>query len=121
MPDEGSPLAELSEGEQSRLFLAQRLEARVARPAVVARRPTRRVAISGPDSLTPAERRVVIAAAGDATNREIAQTLFVSLRTVEMHLTNTYRKLGDCSRADLAVVIGELAGERRSEGASAEA
>ena len=75
----------------------------------------RRAAISGPDSLTPAERRVAIAAAGGATNREIAQTLFVSLRTVEMHLTNTYRKLGDCTRAELAAVIGELAGGRGLE------
>jgi hypothetical protein len=37
-----------------------------------------------------------------------------------MHLTNTYRKLGDCSRADLAVVIGEAIGEARSESVSAE-
>jgi hypothetical protein len=38
-----------------------------------------------------------------------------------MHLTNTYRKLGDCSRADLAVVIGEVADERLSESASVKA
>jgi DNA-binding CsgD family transcriptional regulator len=85
---------------------AERLEERVCDELRVAGGKPRRVAISGPDALTPAERRVAVAAAGGATNREIAQTLFVSLRTVEMHLTNTYRKLGDCTRADLAVVIG---------------
>ncbi len=58
-----------------------------------------------PDSLTPAERRVARAAAAGATNREIAQDLFVSLRTVEMHLTNTYRKLGISSRGELASAL----------------
>jgi DNA-binding CsgD family transcriptional regulator len=100
---------------------ASRLEERVRDELRVAGGKPRRVAISGPDSLTPAERRVATAAAGGATNREIAQTLFVSLRTVEMHLTNTYRKLGDCTRADLGVVIGEIGGERRAESAAAEA
>jgi DNA-binding CsgD family transcriptional regulator len=89
---------------------AERLEERVSEEVRVAGGKPRREAISGPHSLTPAERRVAIAAAAGATNREIAQTLFVSLRTVEMHLTNTYRKLGDCTRAELAVVIGEVAG-----------
>jgi DNA-binding CsgD family transcriptional regulator len=88
---------------------AERLEERVREEVRIAGGKPRRAAISGPGSLTPAERRVAVAAAGGSTNREIAQTLFVSLRTVEMHLTNTYRKLGDCSRADLAVVIGEAA------------
>jgi DNA-binding CsgD family transcriptional regulator len=89
---------------------AERLEERVREEVGVAGGKPRRSAISGPDSLTPAEHRVAMAAATGATNREIAQSLFVSLRTVEMHLTNTYRKLDDCSRADLAVVIGEAGG-----------
>ena len=100
---------------------AERLEQRVREEVRIAGGKPRRSAISGPNSLTPAEQRVAIAAAGGATNREIAQTLFVSLRTVEMHLTNTYRKLGDCSRADLALVIGEMTREGRAEPASAEA
>lgn len=85
---------------------AERLEERVREELRVAGAKLRRRALSGPDSLTPAERRVALAAAGGATNREIAQTLFVSLRTVEMHLTNTYRKLGDCSRGDLGATFG---------------
>jgi DNA-binding NarL/FixJ family response regulator len=85
---------------------AERLEERIEEELRVAGAKPRRRSLSGPESLTPAEGRVALAAATGATNREIAQDLFVSLRTVEMHLTNTYRKLGDCSRADLAMVIG---------------
>jgi DNA-binding NarL/FixJ family response regulator len=39
------------------------------------------------------------------SNREIAQALFVTLRTVEMHLSNAFRKLGVSSRTQLAVVL----------------
>ena len=46
-----------------------------------------------------------MAAAAGATNREIGQALFVSLRTVEMHLTNAYRKLGISSRGELAAAL----------------
>ena len=85
---------------------AERLEDRIREEMRVAGGKPRRRAISGPDSLTPAERRVATAAAAGATNREIARDLFVSLRTVEMHLTNTYRKLDTTSRADLAAALG---------------
>jgi DNA-binding NarL/FixJ family response regulator len=46
-----------------------------------------------------------LAAAGK-TNRQIAQALFVTQRTVENHLTSTYAKLGIRARADLATAIG---------------
>jgi DNA-binding CsgD family transcriptional regulator len=66
-----------------------------------------RLELSGVDALTPAERRVCDLAAGDLTNREIAQTLFVTEKTVELHLTNAYRKLGIRSRFQLASVLAE--------------
>jgi DNA-binding CsgD family transcriptional regulator len=84
---------------------ALRLERRLDEELRVAGGKPRRRALSGPDSLTPAEARVAAAAAGGATNREIGQQLFVSLRTVEMHLTNAYRKLDISSRAELAAAI----------------
>lgn len=61
----------------------------------------RRFASSGEDSLTPSERRVADMAVGGMTNREIAQSLFVSLKTVEAHLSSVYRKLGVSARWQL--------------------
>ena len=67
----------------------------------------RRVALSGVDSLTPSERRVAEMAAEGPTNREIAQTLFVTQRTVEVHLTSIYRKLAISSRSQLAAALAD--------------
>lgn len=52
--------------------------------------------------LTPSEQQVANLVADGLSNREIAMRLFVSVRTVEMHLSNAYRKLGIRSRAGLA-------------------
>lgn len=83
-----------------------RLLARRARAELLAAgaRP-RRSACSGVDALTPAERRVATLAAGGCGNREIAQQLFVTRRTVETHLTHTFQKLGVTTRAELAQVM----------------
>ena len=54
------------------------------------------------ESLTPSERRVADLAAAGRTNRDIAQELFVTPKTVEVHLSNAYRKLGIRSRRELA-------------------
>jgi DNA-binding CsgD family transcriptional regulator len=67
----------------------------------------RRDLLSGPDSLTAAELRVAEVAARGLSNRDIAASLFLSPKTVEMHLGRVYRKLGIGSRAELA---GGLAG-----------
>ncbi|MDQ6805802.1 MAG: helix-turn-helix transcriptional regulator [Actinomycetota bacterium] len=69
----------------------------------------RRVALSGVASLTPSERRVAEMAARGPSNREIAQTLFVTQRTVEVHLTSIYRKLAISSRSQLASTFGDAA------------
>jgi DNA-binding CsgD family transcriptional regulator len=69
----------------------------------------RRIALSGPKSLTPSERRIAEMAAEGPTNREIAQELFVTQRTVEVHLTSVYRKLGISSRSQLAAALHEPA------------
>jgi DNA-binding CsgD family transcriptional regulator len=66
----------------------------------------RRDAIRGPGALTPSELRVAQLAAAGQTNRQIAQALFVTQRTVEIHLTSTYGKLGISSRAELTAALG---------------
>jgi len=79
-----SPLAERARAE---------LLATGARP--------RRAALSGIESLTASERRVAELAGSGMTNREIAQALFVTARTVEGHLTHVFRKLDIDSRTQL--------------------
>jgi DNA-binding CsgD family transcriptional regulator len=61
----------------------------------------RKVLQTGLDALTASERRVAQLAAGGMSNKEIAQTLFVTIKTVEVHLSHAYRKLGISSRAQL--------------------
>src|SRR5262249_54768698 len=61
----------------------------------------RTAALKGVGSLTASERRVADLAAEGRSNRDIAQALFVTPKTVEVHLTNAYRKLGIRSRRDL--------------------
>jgi DNA-binding CsgD family transcriptional regulator len=87
-----------------------RLAERARRELVIAGGKPRRDAIRGRDALTPSELRVAELAASGQTNRQIAQALFVTQRTVENHLTSTYAKLGIESRSDLA---GSLAGSQR--------
>jgi DNA-binding CsgD family transcriptional regulator len=60
---------------------------------------------AGPDSLTPSELRVAELAANGGTNREIAQALFVTEKTVETHLGRAFRKLDITSRRQLADVL----------------
>jgi ATP/maltotriose-dependent transcriptional regulator MalT len=62
----------------------------------------RTTALTGPDALTPTERRVAERAAAGQTNRAIAESLFVTTKTVELHLRNAYRKLGVSSRGELS-------------------
>jgi DNA-binding CsgD family transcriptional regulator len=65
----------------------------------------RRIVLTGLDSLTASERRVAELAGDGLTNREIAQMLFVTARTVEGHLTSVFRKLQLVSRDGLAAAL----------------
>ncbi|MFJ6577589.1 AAA family ATPase [Streptomyces sp. NPDC091368] len=65
----------------------------------------RRAALSGPAALTPSELRVAELAAAGATNRVVAQQLFVTPKTVEVHLSRIYRKLGITARTQLAAAL----------------
>ena len=66
-----------------------------------------RVELTGPSALTAAEWRVCRQAADGRTNREIAQALFVTEKTIERQLTSAYHKLGVRSRFQLAAAIAE--------------
>jgi DNA-binding CsgD family transcriptional regulator/tetratricopeptide (TPR) repeat protein len=77
--------------------------------AATGARPRREAFLSGPESLTPSERRIADLAAAGQSNREIGQTLFVTPKTVEYHLRNTYRKLDIETRAELAPALAEPA------------
>ena len=74
----------------------------------------RRIVQTGAAALTPSERRIAAMAAEGLSNREIAQALFVTLRTVEMHLSNAFRKLDISSRTQLAAALAaERSASRR--------
>ncbi|WP_412543219.1 AAA family ATPase [Longispora sp. K20-0274] len=62
---------------------------------------TRSTAVTGHAALTPSEARVVELAVQGGSNRDIAQALYVTAKTVEVHLSNAYRKLGVTGRREL--------------------
>jgi DNA-binding CsgD family transcriptional regulator len=68
----------------------------------------RRQALSGVESLTPGQLRVAKMAAEGLSNREIAEALFVTRRTVETHLTQVYGKLEIGSREELPEDLGRV-------------
>jgi DNA-binding NarL/FixJ family response regulator len=65
----------------------------------------RTAALGGVEALTASERRVTGLAAEGRTNKDIAQELYVTPKTVEVHLSNAYRKLGIRSRHELAEAL----------------
>lgn len=108
----GAALRRGNQRAEARSFLQEGLElAERCRAAPVAERAhaellttgarPRHLVRTGVDSLTPSERRVAQMAAAGQTNREIAQRLFVTPKTVEMHLSHVYRKLGLQARSQL--------------------
>ena len=85
--------------------LERRARAELAAVGVRPRTPEH----SGARSLTPSERRVVELAAAGGTNREIAQSLFVTEKTVETLLGRAFRKLDVSSRRQLPDVLARAA------------
>jgi DNA-binding CsgD family transcriptional regulator len=65
----------------------------------------RRTRRTGPTSLTDSQREVGQLAASGLTNREIAERLFVTIKTVETHLGAAYRKLGVSGREALSSAL----------------
>jgi DNA-binding CsgD family transcriptional regulator len=103
--------AESREPLRAGLDLAQRCGAtalvkRAHEDLVAAGARPRRLMRSGVDALTPSERRVADLGAEGLTNREIAQALFVTEKTVEGHLAHAYRKLDIQTRTDLGQALG---------------
>jgi ATP/maltotriose-dependent transcriptional regulator MalT len=76
---------------------------------VLGARP-RRLMFSGVEGLTATERRVATMAADGLSNREIAQALFVTTKTVETHLRSVYRKLDIGSRRELPERLAPTSG-----------
>jgi DNA-binding NarL/FixJ family response regulator len=117
LADHGASLRRSGQRTQARepllraLDLAERtgaagLTAEVKRELLAAGARPRRAALTGPDALTAGERRVAALAADGASNRQIAEHLFVTQATVETHLRHAFRKLNITSRADLPATLG---------------
>jgi len=116
MADLGAALRRAGQRTESReilrpaLHLAHRcgalaLTERTRTELVAAGGRPRRLVLSGLDSLTPSERRVAQLAAAGLSNRDIAQHLFITARTVEGHLTHAYQKLAVTSREQLPAAL----------------
>jgi DNA-binding CsgD family transcriptional regulator/tetratricopeptide (TPR) repeat protein len=117
LADLGAMLRRRNRRTEAREFLREALDAACrsgARPLAdhaetelrtTGARP-RRVVLTGLDSLTASERRIAELASQDLTNREIAQMLFITARTVEGHLTSVFRKLEVDSRYELPAALG---------------
>ncbi len=86
-------IAEVSGAKTLEEHVRSELYATGARP--------RSTALDGVESLTERELRVATLAADGQTNRDIAQILYVTPKTVEVHLSNAYRKLNIASRREL--------------------
>jgi DNA-binding CsgD family transcriptional regulator len=88
--------------------------AECARDALVAARARVEGAVPPRSAaLTRSERKVAELAAAGLTNRAIAEQLWVTVKTVELHLTGTYRKLGLHSRRELAAALAAHADDAR--------
>jgi DNA-binding CsgD family transcriptional regulator len=81
------------------------LAATVRDKLVAAGARPRRPAVAGRDALTPRERRIALMAAEGMSNREIAEALFITRKTVETHLGHVFRKLDATARGELGHLL----------------
>jgi DNA-binding CsgD family transcriptional regulator len=88
---------------------ARALASRAHTELVAAGAKPRRLVVTGVAALTASERRVTDLAADGLANRDIAQALFVTEKTVESHLSHAYTKLNVKSRSQLPDALGERA------------
>jgi DNA-binding NarL/FixJ family response regulator len=84
---------------------ARSLEDRALAELLAAGARPRRPPASGRDTLTPSELRIADLAGAGQTNRQIAQRLFITQKTVEGHLARAFRKLQIDSRAQLPAAL----------------
>jgi DNA-binding CsgD family transcriptional regulator len=116
LTDLGSLLRRGNQRVEARQLLRQALDAAhhlgaeaLAKTAETELRATgarpRRVLLTGLEALTASERRIAELAAEGLTNREIAQTLFITTRTVEGHLTGVFNKLNVKARTELPAAL----------------
>jgi ATP/maltotriose-dependent transcriptional regulator MalT len=116
LADLGAMLRRRNRRAEARELLREALDAahragakRLAEQAETELRATgarpRRVVLTGLESLTASERRIAELAGQGLTNREIAQMLFVTTRTIEGHLTSVFRKLQVESRDGLSAAL----------------
>lgn len=84
----------------------------IARQALAALASSMPLGTGGPDELTGREQEVVDLLVQGMTNKDIAQTLFLSVRTVEAHLRSIYGKLGVRSRTE--AVLWAIARQREA-------
>jgi len=106
-PGELAEAVGLLEATPARYELALALAESVRRELIAAGARPRRAALTGPDALTAGERRVATLAAEGASNRQIAEHLFITQATVETHLRHAFRKLGITSRTDLGLGLAD--------------
>jgi DNA-binding CsgD family transcriptional regulator len=112
----GAALRRAGQRSQARRVLSQGLDGAArcgAQPLAARAREEMRVAGARPRrewsvgvaALTPSELRIVRLAREGCTNRQIAQELYVSIKTVEGHLARAYGKLGIVRREELERVL----------------
>jgi DNA-binding CsgD family transcriptional regulator len=100
---------------------ARRVAAHARAELVAAGAKPRRDAFTGRDALTASELRVARLAAAGRTNREIAQSLFVTTKTASAHLSRVYRKLEITRRDQLTQALADTVPSRVAVAASGSA